>query len=459
MASTPSNQVQKSASVLEDITMPSLGADMTEGTLTQWLVKEGEQVTRGDIIAVLETQKGAIDMEVYSTGTITEILVMPVTQVPVGTVLARLALAETRQKRPSQKSSVQTPALATTPAPIPIPVQAITPEVTTSEPTTSIEQGTAVSEQIKVTDAKVIGVKASPIVRRLANEQQLNLTGMKGSGPQGAILLTDLTALLKTQTKTKISTKTTSDKHKPAAKSEHNMRKAIAVAMEKSKQEIPHFYLSLEVELTNAQQWLQQKNQTRPPEEHVLLLAFLLKALANALVNYPKLNGFYHRGLTQNGLSQGDLPQNDLPQSNNFEQASAIHIGNVISLRQGGLVVPAIHDVDKLSVSEIMQGLRDITERSRNGHLRSSELTDATITVTNMGERGADSVFGIIYPPQVAIVGFGKVRKIAKVVNEHIVIAPVLTVSLSADHRVIDGMLAAKFLNYLAKQLYKPERL
>jgi len=122
-------------------------------------------------------------------------------------------------------------------------------------------------------------------------------------------------------------------------------------------------------------------------------------------------------------------------------------------------VVPAIHDVDKLSISELMQGLRDITERSRKGHLRSSELMDATITVTNMGERGADSVFGIIYPPQVAILGFGKVRKTTKVVNDNVVIAQVLTVSLSADHRVIDGMLAAKFLNYLAKQLQKPERL
>lgn len=414
MTSSPSDKSETSAAEVEEITMPSLGADMTEGTLTQWLVKEGDQVTSGDIIAVIETQKGAIDMEVYSSGTITEILVEPAVEVPVGTVLAHL-LAE-----PSQKSSVSTPILT--------PISEVIPDAATSEPITDIEKVVVVSEQDKVTD-----VKASPIVRRLANEQQLDLTSIKGSGPQGAILLNDLNHLLKTETNIK------SDKHKSANKAEQNMRNAIAVAMAKSKQEIPHFYLSLELELTNTQQWLQEKNQTTPPEKHVLLLALLLKASAHALVKYPKLNGFY--------------------QDSVFEQASAIHIGNVISLRQGGLVVPAIHDVDKLSVTELMRGLRDITERSRNGHLRSSELMDATITVTNMGERGADSVFGIIYPPQVAILGFGKVRQIVKVVNENVVIAPVLTVSLSADHRVIDGMLAAKFLNCLAKQLQKPERL
>jgi pyruvate dehydrogenase E2 component (dihydrolipoamide acetyltransferase) len=191
----------------------------------------------------------------------------------------------------------------------------------------------------------------------------------------------------------------------------------------------------------------------------VILLALLLKALANSLVKYPKLNGFYQNHFSQGDSPHKDVPQDDLSKGSHFEQASAIHIGNVISLRQGGLVVPAIHNVDKLSVNEVMQGLRDITKRSRNGHLRSSELMYATITVTNMGERGADSVFGIIYPPQVAILGFGKVRKIAKVVNDKVVIAQALTVSLSADHRVIDGMLAAKFLNYLAKKLQKADRL
>jgi pyruvate dehydrogenase E2 component (dihydrolipoamide acetyltransferase) len=428
MTYTPIDKVKSSVADLEDITMPSLGADMTEGTLTEWLVKEGDQVNSGDIIAVLETQKGAIDMEVYSRGTIAEILVEPVIEVPVGTILARIALAEPSKK--AVKSQVS-------------------PMDKANETTVQVVETSPVNKQVNVTDVRISNVKASPIARRLAKEQQINLTGVKGNGPQGAILLNDLSPLLTSKKHLKTEQHINSEKHKPTSTTEQKMRNAIAVAMAKSKQEIPHFYLTLDVDITSAQQWLQQQNQARAPEEHVILLALLLKALANSLVKYPKLNGFYQSGLSKN----------DLPQANHFEQVSAIHIGIVISLRQGGLVVPAIHDVDKLSITELMQGLRDITERSRNGHLRSSELTDPTITVTNMGERGADSVFGIIYPPQLAILGFGKVRKIAKVVNDNVVIAQVLTLSLSADHRVIDGMLAAKFLNSLAKQLQKPERL
>ncbi|WP_245942593.1 dihydrolipoamide acetyltransferase family protein [Candidatus Colwellia aromaticivorans] len=430
MAETPIDKGLTSTLALEDITMPSLGADMTEGTLTQWLVKEGDHVNSGDIIAVLETQKGAIDMEVYSAGTIAEILVAPVAKVQVGTVLARLALTEPSKAEPSKaepskaEPSKAEPSKAEPSKKIATPAETIV--ATANETTVQNEDNYLVNEQIKV-----IGINASPIVRRLAQEQQLDLSGIQGSGPQGAILLADLSALSKPKTK--------SSNHDSADNHEQNMRSAIAAAMAKSKQEIPHFYLSLEIDISAVQYWLQQQNKAAPPEQYVLLLALLLKAMAISLVKYPKLNGFY--------------------QGNAFEQASTINIGNVISLRQGGLVVPAIHDVDNLSVSELMQGLRDITARSRNGHLRSSELTDATITVTNMGERGADSVLGIIYPPQVAILGFGKVRKVLQLVNDEVKERAMLTASLSADHRVIDGMLAAKFLNHLSKQLQKPERL
>jgi pyruvate dehydrogenase E2 component (dihydrolipoamide acetyltransferase) len=425
MTVTPSDKKLASTSALEDITMPSLGADMTEGTLTEWLVKEGDQVNSGDIIAVLETQKGAIDMEVYSSGTIAALLVEPMTEVPVGTVLARLVLAEPSKAEPS-KDELSTTEQSKARSSKKIVKAAETIKATASKTSAQIEEFSPVNAQIKV-----IGILASPIVRRLAQEQQLDLTGIQGSGPQGAILLADLGALSKSQAK--------SSSHDSADNREQNMRSAIAAAMAKSKQQIPHFYLSLEIDISAVQHWLQQKNKATAPDQHVLLLALLLKAMAKSLVKYPKLNGFY--------------------QGNAFEQASAINIGNVISLRQGGLVVPAIQNVDSLSVNELMQGLRDITARSRNGHLRSSELTDATITVTNMGERGADSVFGIIYPPQVAILGFGKVRKVLQLVNDGVKEREMLTASLSADHRVIDGMLAAKFLNHLSKQLQQPDRL
>ncbi|WP_150104328.1 dihydrolipoamide acetyltransferase family protein [Shewanella sediminis] len=382
---------------VKEIVMPSLGADMTEGMLVEWLVKRGDPVKRGDIIAVIETQKGAIDMEVYHTGVISEILHQPVVTLPVGTVMARV------ETQASDREVAAT----------------IAPQIDTVAP------------QIDTAADRVAAI-ASPIVRKIAMGKSLDLTAIKGSGPKGAILLRDLPE------NTEEIRASTSDR-KQSSGITKSMRAAIAAAMSKSKNEIPHFYQSLDIELGNAQEWLKKTNEDRAPEQHILLLALLLKAVAKTLTKYPDLNGFY--------------------QENQFVHAKEIHIGNVISIRQGGLVVPAIHHVDKLSVDETMQAIRDISARGRNGHLRSSELTDATITITNMGERGTDTVFAVIYPPQVAIIGFGKIRETLQLVDAILVSRDVMSVCLSADHRVIDGMLGAKFLNALSKQLQKPELL
>jgi pyruvate dehydrogenase E2 component (dihydrolipoamide acetyltransferase) len=394
--------------ILTDITMPSLGADMTEGKLVKWLVKVGYQVNNGDVIAELETHKGIIDMEVYQSGTIAEILVQPITTVPVGTVLARLQCEAMGD--------------ATVAADLPLSAE-IASAASTSEPLPAdIASAPVVPPPIMPAASESVArdkATASPIVRKIAAAQQLDLTTVTGSGPGGAILLKDLP--------------------RQSAAILPDMRRAIAVAMEKSKKEIPHFYLSLNIDMTNAQRWLQQVNSDKAPEQRLLLIALLLKAVAVALRKFPSLNGFYT--------------------DQQLQLANEIHIGNVISLRQGGLIVPAIHHVDTLSVPAVMQAIRDITARSRSGHLRSSELTDATITVTNMGDRGADCVYGVIYPPQVAILGVGKLRKTALVQGDSVVAGDEITVCLSADHRAIDGMLAGKFLNALSSQLQQPELL
>lgn len=393
-----------------DVTMPSLGADMTEGTLVEWQAKPGDTLNKGDIIALLETQKGMIDMEVYQQGVITELLLEPVVSVPVGTVMARMSVEGTT----------------------------VQPAAPTSEPAHPAAQATAIKAP-PITLDKIHdmvapqaisprrGVLASPVVRKLAAGQQLDLSSLSGSGPEGAILLRDL-PVSGPETKTSRSPD-------PA----QGMRAAIAAAMAKSKREIPHYYLSLEVDITQAQRWLVDFNAERGPEERILLLALLLKAIAQSLHKYPALNGYY--------------------QQQNFTPSSAVHIGNVISVREGGLVVPAIHDVDQLSVEDIMLRLRDLSERSRRGVLRSSELMDASITVSSMGERGSDLLFGVIYPPQVAIIGVGKPRKTMLVKDDQPRVADVVTVSLAADHRVSDGMIGAKFLHTLANKLQKPETL
>jgi pyruvate dehydrogenase E2 component (dihydrolipoamide acetyltransferase) len=401
--------------------MPSLGADMTEGMLVEWLIKVGDKVQHGDIVAVLETQKGAIDMEVYDDGIIRELLVQPLETVPVGTVLGRLNETGLVQKALNQNAQIRN--------------NKNVDELNVTSVNKNLYQTPVNHTKTVVNKSSDVTVNASPIVRKIANDQLLDLSIIKGSGFNDAVILKDIEALLN-QATSKKPIYTRDEKLV-------SMRSAIATTMSQSNREIPHFYLSLDIPINNAQQWLQKTNQNKAPQTYTLLIAILLKAVAMTLKKYPELNGFY--------LNE------------RFESSNKINIANVISLRTGGVVVPLIANIDQLTVLETMQAVRDITMRSRSinrgDRLRSSELSGATITTTNMGQIGADCVFGIIYPPQVAIIGFGKVKKVAQVCGEQINIGEQLTICLSADHRVIDGMLAAKFLNSLAKKLQKPEQL
>ncbi|MEI8595551.1 dihydrolipoamide acetyltransferase family protein [Photobacterium sp. Hal280] len=410
-----------------DIVMPSLGADMRDGMLTEWLVAEGDHVNKGDSIAVIETNKGAIEMESYHTGTISRLLVQPMTTLPVGAILANIDPdAETdigtsdETPAPEQLSPQRQDKPQATPVPAPDQAKAASARSETSVPL------------------------ASPVVRTMARQQQLDLQGITGSGPSGAILLRDLNkahqaqqssdAAPRARSSTAVTTDTDANRRNQAA-----MRAAIGAAMEKSKREIPHYYLSHDIDLSTAQQWLNDQNAGRDPEDRLLLPALLIRAVATLLPHFPSLNGFYQNG--------------------GFDQAQAVHIGTVISLREGGLMVPAIHHADQLSLNDTMLALRDISLRSRTGRLRSSELTDATITMTSIGERGCDGVFGVIYPPQVAILGFGRLRQSPQVKNNQIEICDTLTVTLSADHRVSDGIQGAKFLHALSQQLQQPDQL
>jgi pyruvate dehydrogenase E2 component (dihydrolipoamide acetyltransferase) len=209
--------------------------------------------------------------------------------------------------------------------------------------------------------------------------------------------------------------------------------------MSRSKREIPHYYLGERIVLAKAVAWLQAWNATRPVTERVLLSALLLKAVARALRKFPQLNGFHTDGT--------------------FAAAPAVHIGVAIALRSGGLIAPALLNADTKSLSVLMPALNDLVQRARAGSLRSSELNAATITVTNLGEQSVEAVYGVIYPPQVALIGFGGVHDQVLAVDGGIRILPVVHASLAADHRVSDGQLGARFLQHLAALLQQPEIL
>ncbi|WP_428773914.1 dihydrolipoamide acetyltransferase family protein [Vibrio sp.] len=412
---------------LIDITMPSLGADMSDGTLLEWRVKPGDRVEKGDIIAVIETNKGAIEMESFHQGVISELLVEPEIKLPVGSVLARMESDSPVTATLDSTGSV-------TPIRQPTPESAAPPQPSAEVAAKEASPVITPSQQTTYTaPPKSDRQWASPMARKNAYLAGIDLTALSGSGPQGAVLLRDLDGKVSSRPKEAI---TEVDSAKPGMSP---MRQAISDAMSRSKREIPHYYLSLEINLTKAQQWLSEQNQTREPEQRLLLPALLLRAIADQLTRFADLNGFYHDG--------------------HFSPAAEVNIGNTISLREGGLVIPAILDADQLTLDQIMDALRDLAERGRRGRLRSTEVSAGTITVTSIGERGADSITGVIYPPQVAIIGLGRLRQVPVVNDGEIAIGEVMTVTLAADHRVSDGITGARFLHAVAKQLQRPEDL
>ena len=361
--------------------MPSLGAEMEKGTLVEWRVKPGDAVTRGQIVAVVETDKGTIEVEIFEDGVVESLLVGPGTKVPVGTPLAVV-----------RGKGEPAAAAAASPAAVP-------------------EAGRT---------------RVSPLARKRAEALGLDLGRVKGTGTAGTITVADIEAAA--------AGATGAEADRQAA-----MRRAIAAAMSRSKREIPHYYLATDIELSRMLAWLAAHNAGVPVARRMLPAAPLLKAVARALMEVPELNGFFTDGA--------------------FRQGEAVHLGVAISLRQGGLVAPAIHDAGRRTVEELMDALRDLIARVRAGTIRSSELADPTVTVSSLGDQGVREVLGVIFPPQVALVGLGRIGERPWVVEGTVQARPVITATLSADHRVSDGHRGGRFLAALDRLLQEPEKL
>jgi len=403
-----------------EFAMPSLGADMDAGTILEWRVGPGDRVTRGDLVAVVETDKADIDIEVWQTGTVTQILIEPGIEVPVGTPLAVLALDEVLGAAP--------------PAPSDTPVVTLLPQTDAPGPVTETAPPTAV-----VTNGPALPILASPLARRLAAERGIDLAALTPSGPNGAVVARDLDGVPARSTPAVRPAPGPEPEADPEPTSADRMRSAIAEVMARSKRDIPHYYLAQEIDLEAAMTWLAASNAERAVEDRILPSALLLKAVAVAAAANPELNGFWI----------GDR----------FRPGDGVHLGVAVSLRGGGLVAPAIHDADGRSLAELMAALRDLVGRARSGRLRGSEMTDSTLTVSNLGDRGVDLIAGVIYPPQVALVGLGRISTRPAVVDGQVLARPQVTATLSADHRATDGQLGARYLTTIDRLLQKPEQL
>ena len=407
--------------------MPVLGADMERGTLSRWRVTEGDHVTKGDIIADVDTDKATMEVEVFETGVVERLLVQEGETVPVGTALAVLVAAgET--------------AMAASPSPVLAP------------------SGDRAA-------AQPVRVEASPLARRLAAKLGVDLDAVRGTGPRGAITRGDVEQAASavsaaTPPATPVAAlsvavpaeslpppATAVAAHAPVPASTHGadadrraaMRRATGALMARSKQQIPHYYLGTHIDLGHALRWMEEANLERSVAQRLIPAALLLKAVGRAARDVPQMNGFCV--------------------DDEFRTVDGVHVGVATSLRGGGLIAPAIHDVDQKSLDQLMEDLRDVVERARTGTLRSSQMSDPTITITNLGDQGVETVFGVIYAPQVALVGFGRVIERPWAENGLLGVRRVVHATLSADHRVSDGHIGGRFLSAISNYLQEPASL
>lgn len=417
--------------------MPSLGADMEEGTLVEWTVAEGDIIARGDVIAVIETQKGAIEIECFEAGVVSEILIGEGHAAPVGAPLAVIGdpsspelpepfptelppdPAETDPSPPTPEFPDQSPVEFPDKPPTEIPV--LPPD---ESPSSSAEDPAPAPPANEI--------RASPAARARGRELGIDLRGIEGSGPDNVIVLGDVEL-----TQPAADVQQTLDTSPKDAKAE--MRNAIAAAMVRSKRSIPHFYLSQTIDMQPAQEHLSRLNADLPLKDRLLLGALLIRATAMSAKDCPTLNGHY----TDDG----------------FHSSADVNVGLAIALRGGGLVAPALTQADTLSLQDTMAAMRDLVSRARTGRLRGREMTAGTITLSSLGDNGAEAMSGVIFPPQVALVGLGSPNVRPWVIDGAVQPRSVVQLTLSVDHRANDGRQASRFIAAFDSYLQSPEEL
>jgi pyruvate dehydrogenase E2 component (dihydrolipoamide acetyltransferase) len=407
---------------MSEFRMPSLGADMDHGTVLEWRVGPGDAVRRGDVIVLVDTDKAEIEVEIWESGVVERILVEPGCKVAVGTVLATLRpdIGPAAAPEPPSAPPAAPPAA---PAPPPTPAPAAPP----ARPLPAPAPAPAGREP---------RMRATPLARRLAAELGVELARTEGTGPGGAVTADDVRRAAGAPVPTRPEP---GELPRPAAPTDRAaaLRRRIAAGMERSKREIPHYYLATRIDVSRTLAWLAAENLRRPVTERLLLAALQLRAVARAAAELPDLNGHWVEG--------------------GFRPGAGVHVGVVISLRGGGLLVPTLRDADRLDPGQLMRALREATLRARRGTLRGSDVLEATLTVTNLGDTGVEAVFGVIHPPQVALVGFGRVVEQPWAEGGLLGVRPVVTATLSADHRASDGQRGARFLALVARSLQDPE--
>ena len=473
---------------LQEVTMPAMGADMTEGTVVKWLKGEGDAVSRGDKLAEIETDKTVVEMESYVEGNLLRIVLGDGSKVPVGTVLAYVGapedalpedLAEADESVETEQVAVSDDSLeaavAAEPEAVvvadspPIADEDATPDdvatvsdvVETDDAEMSTDEG-PVSEESVLVEGETSGrVKASPLARRLAREAGYDIAGITGTGPGGRVTRDDVLAYTPEPEPVQVVAPEVAvpvteapavaiqaaDAPKVAVQLDGSdielstMRQAIARVTTRSKTEAPHYYVTTGIDMTEAMSFRAQYNdELADTGDRVSVNDMIIKALALALVKYPKWNAFYGDG--------------------KLEGHSDVNIGVAIAL-EAGLIVPALLGVQNMSLVEVARAAKDLGGRARGqgGSLTQEELTAGTFSTSNLGMFDIDVFSAIIVPPQAGILAVGAAKPSPVVRDGEIVVRTIMNATVSADHRVGDGAEAAILLNEVKTNLERPLRL
>jgi pyruvate dehydrogenase E2 component (dihydrolipoamide acetyltransferase) len=403
---------------MNQITMPKLSDTMLEGTLIKWHKKAGDKISVGDVIADVETDKATMEMEAFDDGTITDILIPEGGVVKVGQPIANL--------EGGKKSAVKS-----TPSAAPA---ASVPAVTA--PTTA--------KAISTTSADGSRVKASPLAKKIALERGVDLSGVQGTGPGGRIVAADVPATASAQARSAAPAAprievpfSDSDTKTPLS----GMRRTIAERLLASKTQIPHFYLTIEIDAAPLAKLRKDLNAAAEAAgtAKVTVNDFILLAAARAAKQHPKVNAAF----------AGD----------SVVEYGSVNLSVAIAV-EDGLITPVIRDAQNLSLREISTAVKDLAVRARSKKIKPEEYQGGTLTISNLGAYGIDSFYAIINPPQAAILAVGAIVK-KPVVNaqDQIVAGQRMTISLSGDHRVVDGAAGAEFLATIRKSLESPTSL
>lgn len=466
---------------MAEFRMPALGADMEQGTLVEWLVKPGDLVHRGQLVASVDTDKSVIDVETFEDGIVAELLAKEGDVLPVGAPLAVIT-ATPASGGPHEHRTEPPPLAAATTSiagPGPHPRAQVGPAV--SPPVRQLARragvdvasvrgtgtgGAVTHADVEHAAARVPSpqtipqpvpqpvpqnrVRSSPRARRRAAERGIDLGALSGTGPGGAVTEHDVDAATGAPAAAAppapaptapapVASASAAEKAPGTAARTAGLRRTVANLMARSKKTIPHYYLSTTIDMSAAMRWMASANASRPLSSRLVPAVLLLRATSLAVQEAPELNGYFVDG--------------------GFQPSARVNLGVVIALRSGGILAPAILDSGSLALDDLRQRFGDLVSRTRAGRLQRTEMTEATITVTNLGDLGVDSVIGVIYPPQVAIVGFGRLTEQPWAHDGMLGVRPALIATLSADHRVSDGMRGARFLSRIDELLQHPEEL